>query len=36
VRALEAEWTLADHAEVEGEASEADPVQAVEDALRAG
>ncbi|HUJ55815.1 MAG TPA: hypothetical protein VLW49_07485 [Gaiellaceae bacterium] len=35
VRALEAEWTLADRAEVEGEAGEADPVQAVEDALRA-
>lgn len=34
VRALEAEWTLADAAEVEGEAGEADPVQAVEDALR--
>ncbi|HZD87715.1 MAG TPA: hypothetical protein VE088_06890 [Gaiellaceae bacterium] len=34
VRALEAEWTLADRADVEGGAGEADPVQAVEDALR--
>lgn len=34
IRALEAEWTLADRSEVEGEAGEADPVQAVEDALR--
>lgn len=34
VRAFEAEWTLAETAEVEGEAGEADPVQAVEDALR--
>jgi len=33
VRALIAEWTLADSAEVEGEAGEADPLQAVEDAL---
>ena len=35
VRALEAEWTLAADADVEGEAGDADPVQAVEDALRA-
>jgi hypothetical protein len=34
VRALEIEWTLADTAEVEGGVGEADPVQAVEDALR--
>jgi hypothetical protein len=34
VRAFEAEWTLADTAEVEGEAGDVDPVQAVEDALR--
>ena len=34
VRALTAEWTLAGTAEVGGEAGEADPVQAVEDALR--
>lgn len=34
VRAFEAEWTLADHAEVRGEAGDVDPVQAVEDALR--
>lgn len=34
VRAFEIEWTLADDAEVEGEAGDADPVQAVEDALR--
>ena len=33
VRAFEAEWTLADQAEVEGEAGDADPIQAVEDAL---
>jgi hypothetical protein len=34
VRALEAEWTLADEGEVEGGAGDVDPVQAVEDALR--
>lgn len=34
VRVLELEWTLADEVQVEGEAGEADPVQAVEDALR--
>lgn len=34
VRALEAEWTLADQAEVDGEAGDVDPIQAVEDALR--
>lgn len=34
VRVLEAEWTLAESGEVEGEAGEADPAQAVEDALR--
>jgi hypothetical protein len=34
VRALEAEWTLQPDAEVEGGAGDADPVQAVEDALR--
>jgi hypothetical protein len=34
VRALEAEWTLAEEGEVEGEAGDFDPVQAVEDALR--
>jgi hypothetical protein len=34
VRALEAEWSLADEAEVEAEPGEADPVQAVDDALR--
>jgi len=34
VRLLEAEWTLADEGEVDGSAGEADPVQAVEDALR--
>ena len=34
VRVLDAEWTLADQAEVEGEAGDVDPVQAVEDALR--
>jgi len=34
VRALEAEWTLADQAEVEGEAGDVDPVVAVDDALR--
>jgi len=33
VRALEAEWTLADDAATGGEAGDADPVQAVEDAL---
>jgi len=35
VRALDAEWTLADQTEVEAEAGDVDPVQAVEDALRA-
>ena len=34
VRALEAEWTLAESADVDGDAGSADPVQAVEDALR--
>ena len=34
MRALDAEWTLADQAETGGEAGIADPVQAVEDALR--
>ncbi len=34
VRALEIEWTLADTAAVEGGWGDADPVQAVEDALR--
>jgi hypothetical protein len=34
VRAFEAEWTLAEELEVEGEAGDVDPVQAVEDALR--
>jgi len=34
VRALEAEWALADDAEVEGEAGDVDPIVAVEDALR--
>ncbi len=34
IRALEAEWTLLDEADVEGEAGDVDPVQAVEDALR--
>lgn len=34
VRVLEAEWTLSDWREVDGAAGEADPVQAVEDALR--
>lgn len=33
VRAFEAEWTIADQAEVEGEAGDADPIQAVGDAL---
>lgn len=33
VRALTAEWTLAESAEVEGEAGDVDPVVAVEDAL---
>jgi hypothetical protein len=33
-RALAAEWTLAEDAEVEGEGGDIDPVQAVEDALR--
>jgi hypothetical protein len=33
-RALSTEWSLADAADVEGEAGESDPVQAVEDALR--
>jgi hypothetical protein len=34
VRAFEAEWTLADQAQAEGEAGDVDPIQAVEDALR--
>ena len=34
VRALEAEWALADDAEVEGGAGDVDPIVAVEDALR--
>ena len=34
VQALETEWALADDADVEGEAGDADPVVAVEDALR--
>ena len=34
VRALAGEWSLAGESEVEGEAGEADPVIAVEDALR--
>ncbi len=34
IRALAAEWTLDDQAEVEGEAGDVDPVLAVEDALR--
>jgi hypothetical protein len=34
-RVLEAEWMLADDLAVEGEAEDADPIQAVEDALRA-
>jgi len=34
-RVLEVEWTLADDASVDGEAGDVDPVQAVEDALRA-
>lgn len=34
VRVLEAEWTLADEGEVEGEAGDVDAVQAVDDALR--
>jgi hypothetical protein len=34
IRALEAEWTLGDQADVEGEAGDVDPVQPVEDALR--
>jgi ribosomal protein S21 len=34
VQALEAEWALADDADVEGEAGDVDPVVAVEDALR--
>ena len=33
VRALAAEWTLADEAKVEGEAGDVDPIVAVEDAL---
>ena len=33
-RILETEWTLADQANVDGEAGDVDPVQAVEDALR--
>jgi hypothetical protein len=35
VRALGAEWVLADRGDVEAEAGDVDPVQAVEDALRA-
>ena len=34
VRALDAEWTLQPDAEVEAGAGDADPIQAVEDALR--
>jgi hypothetical protein len=34
VQALEAEWALADDADVEGEAGDVDPLLAVEDALR--
>jgi hypothetical protein len=34
VQALEAEWALADDADVEGEAGDVDPVVATEDALR--
>jgi hypothetical protein len=34
MRALAAEWSLAEDAEVEGEGGDVDPVQAVEDALR--
>jgi hypothetical protein len=34
VKALEAEWTLAGEADVEGQAGDVDPVLAVEDALR--
>lgn len=34
VRALEVEWLLRDETEVEGDAGDPDPVQAVEDALR--
>ena len=34
VQALEAEWALADDADVEGEAGDVDPIVAVEDALR--
>ena len=34
VQALEAEWTLAGDADVEGEAGDVDPMLAVEDALR--
>jgi hypothetical protein len=34
VRALEAEWTLADEADVKGERGDVDPIQAVDDALR--
>jgi hypothetical protein len=34
IRALEAEWTLADQADVAGEAGDVDPVLAVDDALR--
>jgi len=33
-RALEAEWILAEEADVEGQGGDVDPVQAVEDALR--
>jgi hypothetical protein len=34
IRALEAEWTLADRADVDAESGDVDPVLAVEDALR--
>jgi len=34
-RVLAAEWTLADAGEIDGEGGDVDPVQAVEDALRA-
>ena len=34
VRAFEAEWTLADHAQVDGQAGDVDPIQATEDALQ--
>ncbi len=34
VRVLEAEWTLAGEVDVDGDAGDVDPIQAVEDALR--